>query len=86
MTTPAPIGLPGLPTTTDPTPVIAQMLRRASSPGFETWWRRAESVGFCAHPIQLVGAGSIGRRQVVLDALQQQAISGLPVMLGPVRP
>ena len=56
------ITLPGLPTTTDPTPVITQMVRRASSPGFETWWRRVESVGCCAYPIQLVGAGSIGRR------------------------
>lgn len=59
------ITLPGLPTTTDPARVITQMVRRASSPGFETWWRRVESVGYCAHPIQLVGAGSIGRRQVV---------------------
>ncbi|MEB3023992.1 replication initiator [[Mycobacterium] crassicus] len=41
------------------------MVRRASSPGFETWWRRVESVGCCAHPIRLVGAGSIGHRQVV---------------------
>lgn len=59
------VTLPGLPTTIDPALVIAQMVRRASSPGFETWWRRVESVGCCAHPIQLVGAGSIGRRQVV---------------------
>lgn len=65
MTTPTQIGLPGLPTTVDPAPVIAQMLRRASSPGFETWWRRAESVGFCAHPIQLSGADTAGRRHTV---------------------
>jgi hypothetical protein len=57
--------LPGLPTTIDPTPVIDQMLRRASSSSFEAWWRRAESVGFCAHPIQLVGTDHIGRQQVV---------------------
>jgi hypothetical protein len=59
------IALPGLPTTTDPAPVITQMVRRASSPRFETWWRRVESVGYCAHPIQLVGADiSGGRHQV----------------------
>ncbi|WP_408065955.1 replication initiator [[Mycobacterium] vasticus] len=58
------VALPGLPTTIDPALVIAQIVRRASSPGFETWWRRVESVGCCAHPIQLVGAGSVGRRQV----------------------
>ncbi|WP_230987618.1 replication initiator [Mycolicibacter heraklionensis] len=41
------------------------MVRRASSPRFEAWWRRVESVGYCAHPIQLVGADiSGGRHQV----------------------
>ncbi|MBY0388862.1 MAG: plasmid replication initiator protein [Mycobacterium pseudokansasii] len=59
------IVLPGLPTTVNPAPVIAQMLRRASSPGFGSWWRRAESVGFCAHPIQLSGADTAGRRHTV---------------------
>jgi hypothetical protein len=41
------------------------MVRRASSMGFESWWRRAESVGFCAHPIQLVGSDEYGRGRVV---------------------
>jgi alkylated DNA nucleotide flippase Atl1 len=49
------IVLPGLPTTVDPGPVIGQMLRRASSPSHQSWWRRVESVGFCAQPIQLSG-------------------------------
>ncbi|MBL3749879.1 plasmid replication initiator protein [Mycobacterium sp. M1] len=59
------IALPGLPTTTDPAPVITEMVRRASSPRFETWWRRVESVGYCAHPIQLVGADTAGLRHMV---------------------
>ncbi|WP_067972365.1 replication initiator [Mycolicibacter icosiumassiliensis] len=59
------IVLPGLPTTADVGPVIAQMLRRASSPSFGSWWHRAESVGFCAHPIQLSGADTAGRRHTV---------------------
>lgn len=59
------IVLPGLPSTGDPATVIAQMLRRASSPGFGSWWRRAESVGFCAHPIQLCGADTGGREHTV---------------------
>lgn len=59
------IVLPGIPATIDPHPVIDQMVRRASSAGFETWWRRAESVGMCAHPIQLVGTDEYGRNQVV---------------------
>ena len=41
------------------------MVRRASSLGFESWWRRAESVGFCAHPIQLTGHDQFGRERVV---------------------
>lgn len=79
MTTPAPplngedrypaITLPGITTTPgiagDIDAVIGQMVRRASSPGFDGWWRRAESVGFCAHPIQLAGADGFGRQQVV---------------------
>uniref|UniRef100_UPI00389AB0A3 replication initiator n=1 Tax=Mycobacterium sp. HUMS_1102779 TaxID=3383487 RepID=UPI00389AB0A3 len=41
------------------------MLRRASSPSYGSWWRRAESVGFCAHPIQLSGADTAGRQHTV---------------------
>ncbi len=59
------IVLPGLPTTVDAGPVITQMLRRASSPSFGSWWHRAESVGFCAHPIQLSGADTAGHRHTV---------------------
>ncbi|SIK04740.1 replication initiator protein [Mycobacteroides abscessus subsp. bolletii] len=59
------ITLPGIPTICDPQPVIAQMLRRASSLGFEAWWRRAQSVGFCAAPIQLVGTDQYRRERVV---------------------
>lgn len=59
------IVLPGVPTTVDAEPVITQMLRRASSPSFGSWWHRAESVGFCASPIQLSGADTFGRRHTV---------------------
>ncbi|BBX88056.1 hypothetical protein MAUB_65210 (plasmid) [Mycolicibacterium aubagnense] len=44
--------------------MISQMVRRASTVGFDQWWRRAESVGFCAHPIQLAGVDRFGRAQV----------------------
>lgn len=57
--------LPGVPATIDASSVIDQMVRRASSMGFESWWRRAESVGFCAQPIQLVGTDDYGRDRVV---------------------
>ena len=45
--------LPGLPAGIDSTDVVVQMVRRAASPGFESWWRKAENVGFCANPIHL---------------------------------
>ncbi|MDP7731942.1 replication initiator [Mycobacterium sp. TY813] len=61
----AQLALPGVPDTVDTTTVINEMVRRASSMGYEAWWRRAESVGFCAHPIQLVGADENGRARVV---------------------
>jgi len=59
------IVLPGLPATIDADAVVTQMCRRASSPGFGSWWRRVESVGYCAHPIQLLGADTAGRRHTV---------------------
>lgn len=59
------LALPGLPDTVDTAKVIEQMVRRASSMGYESWWRRAESVGFCAHPIQLTGTDDYGRQRVV---------------------
>lgn len=61
----AQLGLPGVPEIIDTAKVVEQMVRRAASMGFESWWRRAESVGFCAHPIQLVGTDEYGRDRVV---------------------
>jgi hypothetical protein len=57
--------LPGLPTSVDPIDVVVQMVRRAASPGFESWWRKAENVGFCAHPIHLSSTDTFGRRHQV---------------------
>lgn len=59
------IALPGIPATCDLSRVVTQMVRRASSIDFDAWWRRAQSVGFCAHPIQLVGTNEYGRETVV---------------------
>ncbi|NGX07559.1 replication initiator [Mycobacteroides franklinii] len=61
----AQLALPGVPSSVDIANVVEQMVRRAASMGFESWWRRAESVGFCAHPIQLVGTDEYGRDRVV---------------------
>jgi hypothetical protein len=57
--------LPGLPAGIDATDVVVQMVRRAASPGFESWWRKAENVGFCANPIQLSSTDTFGRQHQV---------------------
>lgn len=72
------IVLPGLPATIDADAVITQMLRRASSPRFEMWWRRVESVGFCAHPIQLSGTDTGGRRHSVWTRCNNRRASVCP--------
>ncbi|BBZ67641.1 hypothetical protein MINS_30700 [Mycolicibacterium insubricum] len=62
---PAQIALPGIPDAVDTAKVIDEMVRRVASMGYESCWRRAESVGFCAHPIQLVGSDGYGRERLV---------------------
>jgi hypothetical protein len=57
--------LPGLPAGIDLTDVVVQMVRRAASPGFESWWKKAENVGFCANPIHLIGTDTFGRAHQV---------------------
>jgi uncharacterized Zn-finger protein len=51
---------PGVPATVDHAHVLAQMVRRAASPGFERWWQRARTAGFCANPVQLTGTDPHG--------------------------
>jgi hypothetical protein len=57
--------LPGLPAGIDSADVVMQMVRRAASPGFQSWWRKAENVGFCANPIHLSGTDTFGRAHQV---------------------
>ncbi|SHR37815.1 replication initiator [Mycobacteroides abscessus] len=72
------ITLPGIPTTYDQSQVVAQMMRRTSSLGFDAWWRRAQSVGYCAHPIQLVGTDHYGRERVVWARCNNRRASVCP--------
>jgi hypothetical protein len=46
---------------------IGQAIRRAASAGYESWWSRCASVGFCANPIHASAydAGT-GRRVAVM--------------------
>jgi replication initiator protein RepSA len=50
MLTPAATSLPDW--LTPGSPAIEQAIRRASSSGYDSWWQRCSSVGFCANPIQ----------------------------------
>ena len=56
----APLQLPGLTDGIDHDEVIDQMIRRARSAGFDSWWQRVEAVGFCANPIHLSGRDQFG--------------------------
>jgi hypothetical protein len=55
------VELPGVPAEVNANDVVTQMIRRAGSASFETWWRRVEEVGFCANPIHLIGGEELGR-------------------------
>ena len=70
--------LPGLPAGIDSTDVVVQMVRRAASPGFESWWRKAENVGFCANPIHLLGTDTFGRQHQVLSRCNNRRAVACP--------
>ncbi len=70
--------LPGLPAGIDSTDVVVQMVRRAASPGFESWWRKAEHVGFCANPIHLSGTDTLGRHHRVLSRCNNRRAVACP--------
>lgn len=61
----APAQLPGLPDGIDHGAVVAEMVRRARSAGFNAWWQRVEAIGFCANPIQLGGVDDSGQEHRV---------------------
>ena len=70
--------LPGLPAGIDSTDVVVQMVRRAASPGFESWWKKAENVGFCANPIHLIGTDTFGREHQVLSRCNNRRAVACP--------
>lgn len=39
---------------------LRTLLDAAASPGYETWWARTRSAGYCAHPIRLTRTGPTG--------------------------
>ena len=55
------IELPGVPPEVNVNDVVTELIRRAASASFETWWKKVEEAGFCANPIHLVGGDGFGR-------------------------
>jgi hypothetical protein len=74
----AEVQLPGLPEGIDQAAVVAQMIRRASSAGFNGWWRRVEAVGFCANPIHLAGRDALGREHRVFTRCNNRRAVACP--------
>jgi len=61
-----------------PEPVVAQMLRRAGSRGYDAWWHRVQWSGFCATPIHLAEVDANGRERVVLGRCNNRRASVCP--------
>jgi len=70
--------LPGAPAGVDGAAVVAQMVRRASSPSFDTWWNTAERSGFCASPIRLEASDEFGRQHHVLTRCNNRRAPACP--------
>ena len=69
------IELPGVPAEVNVNDVVTQMIRRAASSSFETWWKKVEEAGFCANPIHLTGGDGLGRdHQVFTRCNNRRAI------------
>jgi hypothetical protein len=74
----APLQLPGLPDGADHDAVVAQMIRRARSAGFNAWWQRVEAVGFCANPIHLAGRDELDREHQVFTRCNNRRATVCP--------
>lgn len=57
---------------------VGQVIERATSPGFETWWSRVASSGFCAAPVHLAGHDRDGRRVSVLGRCKNRRAAVCP--------
>ena len=74
----APFDLPGVPDNVDYTTVVREMLRRAASPDFASWWGRVESIGFCANPIHLSSIDGEGRPITIMTRCNNRRSSICP--------
>src|SRR6476620_3591030 len=63
----------------DPTTdVIAQIVSRASSPGYEAWWAEVAHAGYCSSPVELRGRDAHGRSVKILTRCKNRRASVCP--------
>lgn len=63
----------------DPSPVVvAEVISRAASLGYEEWWARVAEAAFCAVPLHLGGRGEGGRRVEVMGRCKNRRASVCP--------
>ncbi len=59
-------------------PVVAQVIAKAGSPSFDTWWTRLAGVGYCARPVHLTGRDHTGRRITVMGRCKNRRAAVCP--------
>lgn len=57
---------------------VAQVIERAASPGFESWWGRVAASGFCAAPVHLAGHDPSGAPVRVLGRCKNRRAAVCP--------
>ena len=58
--------------------VIAQIIARASSPGYEAWWAKVAHAGYCSSPVELSGRDANGRPVKILTRCKNRRASVCP--------
>jgi hypothetical protein len=72
-------GIPPIEALFEPSPpVVAEVISRAASSGYEDWWARVTDSGFCAAPVHLAGRGKDDKRVEVLGRCKNRRASVCP--------
>jgi hypothetical protein len=53
--------------------VVAEVVRRAASTDYETWWSKVTDSGFCAAPVRLVADGPVGPGEILARCKNRRA-------------
>lgn len=58
--------------------LVAQVIARASSPGYETWWAKVTHAGYCSSPVELSGRDAEDRPIKILTRCKNRRASVCP--------